>query len=388
MKVIFANRSNCLSSPGGDTVQMLKTKEYLEKNHNIEIEICLNPDHIASVTDSPIVHIFNIQTIDETLAYIKASKTLGKKIVLSTIYWDLSHSVFTYKVFQWTNMVLGYRMSNVMKEILFKFAYLKSLFRNHEVDYYATELYCKKRQLALLEADVLLPNSLEELRILSKEFKVDYSELLSKSLIVPNAVDIEQEKTMCKDNNKDIEAIKNIGDFVLEVGRIEVNKNQLNVVKALYDLPEIPIVFIGRVNDSKVDFAYFEKLQELAKKRGNVFFANQLTQDVVFQYYKNARVHILPSFRESPGLSSLEALYFGCEIVTSSSEFCPIKFYKFDEKSHICNPYSTDSIRKAVIKAFNNPLNSFHDEDYFSNYSYERVSNITYEGYSKAIELV
>ena len=384
MDIIFANRSNCLSSPGGDTVQMLKTIEYLEKNHNVNTKICLKPEQIINDINSNIVHIFNIQTIDETLDYIDASKLAGKKIALSTIYWDLSHHVYMHKMFQITNKVIGKKHSNIFKNMFFDLTYFRTFFKSHKnKDSYATKLYIDKRKRALLEADILLPNSLEELEVLSKEFKIDLSELYRKSVIIPNAVDINQNLTKNTNHDGEKDSLKVKGEYVLEVGRLEVNKNQYNVVKALYNRPEIPIVFIGRINDNKIDYEYFNKLKDLSEKRGNVFFIDQIPQEEVFEYYKHAKVHVLPSFRESPGLSSLEALYFGCEIVTSSKEFCPVDYYKFNDKAHICNPYSVNSIRNAILDAFDNPKNKIHDEEYFELFSYERVSNLTFEAYKK-----
>lgn len=389
MDIIFANRSDCLTSPGGDTVQMLKTKEYLEKNHNIKIEICSKAEQIINNKNSSIVHIFNIQTIDETLEYIRASKLSGKKIALSTIYWDLSHYVFMLKIFQITKTVIGEKCYGIFKKIFYSLVYFRNRLKSNMVeDVYKSKNYLEKRKLALLEADILLPNSLEELKILSKEFKIDFSELNRKSVIVPNAVDISYDLIRNSSQKESKNSFKIKGEFVLEVGRIEVNKNQYNVVKALFDRPEIPIVFIGRVNDNKVDHEYYSKLKDLSENRGNVFFINQIPQEEVFEYYKNAKVHVLPSFRESPGLSSLEALYFGCEIVTSSHEFCPVDYYEFNDKAHICNPYSIKSIKSAVLEAFDKPKNKIYDKEYFYNFSYERVSNLTYEAYNKIISQI
>jgi len=386
MDIIFANRGDCLSSPGGDTVQMLKTKEYLEKNHNVNVKICLKTEQIVNDKNSNIVHVFNIQTIDETLEYIRASKQVGKKIALSTIYWDLSHYIFMYKIFQITKKVIGKNHNGILNKIFYSLVFFRNILESHNnKDNYKSKNYIEKRKRALLEADILLPNSLEELKILSKEFKIDFSELHRKTIIIPNSVDINKDliKSTSQIDTKDSFMIK--GEFVLEVGRIEVNKNQYNVVKALLDRKEIPIVFIGRINDNKVDHEYYSKLKDLSEKRGNVFFINQIPQEEVFEYYKRAKVHVLPSFRESPGLSSLEALYFGCEIVTSSREFCPVDYYEFNEKAHICNPYSTKSIRDAIIDAFDNPKNKVNDKEYFHNFSYGRVSNLTFEAYNKII---
>lgn len=386
MKIIFANRKNCLSSSGGDTIQMMKTIEYLQKNFDIESKICLEPDEIINDKECKIVHIFNIQTIDDTLALIKASKQVGKKVVLSTVYWDLSHHVYMHKMFQLTKNIDNMKFYKIFKDAFIKGAYFRQYIpKNKNIDSYATKKYIEKRRKALLEADIILPNSSEELSILSKEFDIDIDVLSRKASVIPNAVDIHQEKTTNK-----IDILNGLDNFVLNVGRIEVNKNQYGIVNALFDRPDIPIVFIGRVNEHKVDIEYYNKVKELSERRGNVFFINQISQNEVFEYYKKARVHVLPSFRDSPGLSSLEALYFGCEIVTSSEQFCPIDYYKFNEKAHVCNPYSFQSIKNAVLSAYNNPKNLKFDEEYFKHYSYDNVSRlmkITYDKLAKANDL-
>ena len=45
MKVLFQSRKTLYSAPGGDTTQLLKTKEYLEKlGVQVDISLELTPD--------------------------------------------------------------------------------------------------------------------------------------------------------------------------------------------------------------------------------------------------------------------------------------------------------------------------------------------------------
>ena len=81
MKVIFCIRKNWLDFPGGDVTQLLKTKEYLEKLYDVDIIIVTNPKDVKNI-NAPIVHIFNIQTLDESLAFAYEAKQSGKRIVL------------------------------------------------------------------------------------------------------------------------------------------------------------------------------------------------------------------------------------------------------------------------------------------------------------------
>ena len=45
LKVIFANRKDCFDRMG-DTVQMMKTKEHLEEQYDIEVIYCTSPQEI------------------------------------------------------------------------------------------------------------------------------------------------------------------------------------------------------------------------------------------------------------------------------------------------------------------------------------------------------
>ena len=57
MKVLFQTRTNLFEAPGGDMVQMLKTKEFLEKlGIKVDISLELEPD----LTGYDLVHLFNL----------------------------------------------------------------------------------------------------------------------------------------------------------------------------------------------------------------------------------------------------------------------------------------------------------------------------------------
>lgn len=376
MRVIFANRKNCFTVRGGDTVQMLKTQESLSNIENFQSKICLKSNEILNSPNFDIVHIFNIQTIDETLEMIEASKKSGKAVALSTIYWNLSDNAFATTIFKYTKIPELIGLLRFLKPLILKMMEIKDdskfRFRYHYANKLESSLI--KRKKALQQADIILPNSVEELEILSREFKIDIDELMKKAVVIPNAVDINVNilEDFSIDSNKT--SIGEIDNYVLCVGRIEVNKNQYNIVKALLKKPEIPIVFVGKVGSGAINSEYYRKLKKISKLRGNVYFVDQIPQEEVYKYYSKAKVHVLASFRESPGLSTLEAKYFDCEIVTSSKEFCPINYYKFDKIAHICNPYSVKSIRKAIIDAYEKPKKFLEKSEYFSFYSYENVA--------------
>ena len=83
MKVLFQSRKTLFTAPGGDTTQILKTKEYLEKlGVTVDISLDLTPD----VSAYDIVHVFNLMRPQELYLQVKNAKKYGKKVALSTIY--------------------------------------------------------------------------------------------------------------------------------------------------------------------------------------------------------------------------------------------------------------------------------------------------------------
>lgn len=380
IKIIFANRKDCFEKSGGDTVQMIKTKEYLEKNYPVEIIICLSPEEVLENNDAKIVHIFNLQTINETNDFIKAAKKNGQKTVLSPIHWNYDYAIYV-KYLNFLNIQPSSNIFILFKDIvihIFNFFILTIPFLKKKYSGYLkkglikTPYYINNRKKALSEVDYLLPNSPEELEIYSKIFKTSLDNLRSKSLVVPNATDFS--KLQASEYSE-----KTPDDFVLQVGRIEPAKNQINTLKALWHQTQIPIIFVGEFIDKK----YGEKLKKLSTKRGNVSFIEYIEPEKLKCVYQNAKVHVLPSFAETTGLVSIEALMSGCQIVVASNEFCPVKYYQFDKYGFICNPFDVKSIRKAILDAWNSPKKIALSEEYLNQFSYENVAKLTYQTYEK-----
>lgn len=352
MKILFLIREDYLEKSGGDTFQALKTKEYLEKFSDINIDIAHTVDN-NDLTSYDVVHIFNIQVVDFAYSLVKKCKMNNKKICLSPIIWDMTDGIYVSYYFQFfSNFKLLGRFSLVRK-------FVDIIMLKHK----------KKIKYILENCDYVLPNSTEEDNYLRKKYKVNYN-----SVIVPNCIDVKITNAIDKiDYN----------NYILEVGRIEPIKNQLGLLLSLMDNPEIPLIFIGRKNESYKN--YLEKLDKLALKRGNTYFIEHMPQEQLVAFYKNAKVHVLPSFRESPGLVTLEALYYNTNVVVSSERYCPIGYYNFDKIADICNPYDINSIKNAVLKAYERARPSLGDK-YFDFISYNNAAKITREVYNDIIK--
>ncbi|WP_335901529.1 glycosyltransferase family 4 protein [Shewanella algae] len=362
-QIVFATRKDYLSKKGGDTIQLLKTKHYLESLYGYRIEIITDKNELVRFPEAEIVHVFNLQTAEQTLEYVSAAKKCNKKVVLSTIYWNLLHSYVVEIMFS------KFESIKYGKVLSYFVSLLTPVLNRLPGDRYLRSEYINKRKSIIELSDMLLPNSNEELKVIKSEFR--YDDATVKAHIVPNAVALD-ERTLSNENNK---------EGILIVGRIEPCKNQLNFIKALKEskLKDELVYIIGRVGDYK----YYELLKKESSTLPNVTFIEELPYQDVVEYYRRCKVHVLPSFRESPGLVSLEALYYGCNIVVSGQEFCPTKFYEFSKYGFVCDPYSSRSISLALEKAY--AADVLVPESYFDRFSFRSVAIETHKAYEKTL---
>lgn len=219
-------------------------------------------------------------------------------------------------------------------------------------------------------ADVLLPNSYAELEIIVRTFGFPLAR--AKSLVVPNAAD--SEYPSCRELPLESAVSKIPQPYVLEVGRIEPLKGQLKVIKALMDYSDVPLVFVGREGNP----TYAMRCRKAASQRGNTFFLGEIRHDQLPCVYRGAKVHVLPSLRESPGLVSLEAGVLGVNCVVSV--YGPVTEY-FGSDAWYCDPSSLDSIRTAILDAWQAPRNEDLRQRVLRDFTWDRAAEVTLKAY-------
>lgn len=359
MKIIFANRNDCLSNKGGDTVQMLLTKDYLEKKYNLNIEICLDPSELK-IKEFDILHVFNIQTYSESYDFIKVARSRKIPVVLTPVYWDLNYCN-AYYILTRLKLYKPYRLtpglSNFLRVITNPFlpaGYLSGSYRRSIAE-------------ILSSIDILLPNSTEEWNIIRNHFRF---ELKNPPSIIPNAIELKEEiNDQLPEKDQDL---------IIQVGRISPFKNQAATVLALKGMKNKQLLLIGRVENHD----YYKYVQRLSTKHGGITFIDEINYTGLEEYYRKASVHVLPSLRESPGLTSLEAFLHGCEIVISNNLYGPVDYYQFSQIGHICNPFDlvsiSDAIKNSFINMKNNPDTRMR---YFQFFNYNTVADLTFKAY-------
>ncbi|MBQ4064265.1 MAG: glycosyltransferase [Bacteroidaceae bacterium] len=366
MKVLFQSRKTLFTAPGGDTTQILKTKEYLEKSGiTVDISLDLTPD----VSAYDIVHVFNLMRPQELYLQVKNAKKYGKKVALSTIYgpYEEYEKKARGGILQFINKFLSITQIEYLKVIaraVLNFEFSKGTF------IYLLNGHKRLQRKIIKMVDVFLPNSHSEMKRVATDFNLEQYNYVA----VANAVDINKFDYNKVDIDEEFEKYR---DCVLCVSRIEGRKNQLNIVRACKELP-YKFVFIGKAG------ANFHKYHELCKKEANenMFFLGQIEHEKLPQFYKLAKVHILASWMETPGLSSLEAGVMRCNVVATKKG--DTEDY-FEDYAYYCEPDDLNSIKEAVVNAYNNAFDEkFHDR-IINNYTWEDTAEQTLAGYKSII---
>ncbi len=362
MKVLFQSRKTLYSVPGGDTTQIMKTKEYLEK---LGVTVDVSLDLTPNVSEYDVVHVFNLMRPQELYLQVKNAKKYGKKVALSTIYGPYEEYEKRARggILQIMNNLLSISQIEYLKVIaraVLNFEFSKG-----------TAIYLlnghKRLQRKILKmVDVFLPNSDSEMMRVAKDFNMRQYNYIA----VANAVDISR---FNYDKTKVSPELEKYCDCVLCVSRIEGRKNQLNIIRACKDLP-YKLVFIGKAGANFKK--YYEKCKEEAS--ANVFFLGQIEHEKLPQFYKLAKVHILASWMETPGLSSLEAGIMHTNIVVTKKGDTEEYFKQY---AFYCEPDNLSSIRKAIEQAFSAPFDECFLERIKDNYKWEDTAKQTYQGY-------
>ncbi len=322
MKVLFYTRKDLQENPAGDTTIIQGLKEYLRK---LDTKVDLCTDHRVNLGTYDLIHLFNVSRATELFNFIKLLPLESKALVLTPIYWDLS-------------------------------AYLKETNQNVKMDAWIKGE--KKRQYVFDHVDLSIPHCTGEANLIKRNFH--YNKLYK---IIPYGT-----RPIQNESSNYIKDRYGFTRYLLCVGRICPQKNQLNLIKSLRN-DSIPTVFVGNIND----VAYYRACRGEAKE--NMIFINNMQQHQIANLYKNAHVHVLPSWLEYPGLTNLEAGVAGCNIV--STETGSVKEI-FKDMIFYCHPGSLESIRTSILKALETPKN-----DLLKNYILEHY---TWENYAMKIQ--
>ena len=344
MRIFFYVYPSAFQNPGGGEIQLLKTREYLQKRG---IETHLYNPWQDKLSKGDILHVFG--SVKYCHGLIRTAKEAGARVVLSTICWyDWRSAVYTYpKIKQRTLNILRF---------LAKWTFPG---------------FPSMRREMIIFSDLLMPNSEAEAGQLVRFFGADRN----KIKVIPNGVDLAYEKADPKIFSRRFD----IQDFLLCVGRIEPRKNQLALIRAHRGMDR-PLVVIGEAVSRYQD--YEAECRRAAAK--NVQFIGPLPNDseLLRSAYAACHIFALPSWFETPGLAALEAGLAGARLVITDGG--STKEY-FAQEADYCDPSSISDIRSQLIRSLQRGKNGRLQGRIRENYSWEKVAEEVERGYQRLI---
>ncbi|EKO3774732.1 glycosyltransferase family 4 protein [Vibrio metschnikovii] len=367
LKILFITRPTVFSGPGGDTIQLLKTKLYLEKlDCTVDVAESIN----VEMSGYDLIHFFNLRNPQDIYFLVKNAKKLNIPIVLSTIWGSY------YECDQKSRKGFQKFVANTFPEYIVE--YLKTsmrIFKNFNFHkgtiFYLFKGHLSSQMQITKWVDVLLPNSPTEL----ERVRIDMKQPEKIGVSVANAVDL----TVFDYNSVNADKYKHLEGCILSAARIEIRKCQLDLIKAVRDLP-YKLVIVGKPSPNSL--YYFEQCKREAGD--NVIFIEHVSQLELAQLYKVCKAHALISWMETPGLSSLEAAVMHSNILITDRG--DTKYY-FEDYATYCEPGDVDSIKKGIIDVMEKQFNYKLKERIIENFTWEHAAKQTLDGYKLAIDV-
>lgn len=328
MKVLLCIRGDYIKSFAGDSKVMLMTLKYLRK---LGAEVDINDGDISDYSNYDIVHLFNLTRMGETYKYYKQAHRQKKNIVITPIYWNLN------KYYSYMNNIENIKLWDKCKPY---------------------------REEILKGCRLIYPNSELERNLLTQDFNINLP-----CNILYHGAEIEHEETPLY-NLKDR---YNLSNYALCIARITPQKNQLALAKACSKLG-VNLVLIGNINDN----SYFRECMSYK----NVTYLGFMDRYNIYNAYRFSKLHVLPGFCETPGLSSLEAAASGCNIV-STIEGSAGEYFK--DMADYINPYDEETIIAALEKGLNKRKNNELKNYVLKNYNWNKYAEELYLSYNSLI---
>lgn len=322
IKVLFLVRPDLNKIKAGDTVQVKSLKAALER---LGLDIDISCEQQPDLKKYDLVHSFNLLRIEVTGGQCRWVKEQGKPLILTPIYWNMEE----YLKNQRPDQLTWWKQSQ------------------------------KERKEVLKLADLIVPNAEEEWQQLKRDFQLDLP-----YRIIYNGVD-----PIFFSQNDRFERVN-----IISVGRIHSRKNQLQLINALKGTG-LPLLFVGDINDPN----YYRHCLRAAEGE-KITFLKGMAQSSLVKIYQQARVHVMVSWYDTPGLVNLEAGLAGCNLVITNRGTA--REY-FQDLALYCDPVNPKEIREKVLKAYQVPLNKSLARYIFNHFTWNKIAQKTVAIYTE-----
>jgi glycosyltransferase involved in cell wall biosynthesis len=226
----------------------------------------------------------------------------------------------------------------------------KEVFFVYDISWYLYPKYHPKGRVyyhkllfkrTLHNANQIVVDSLSTKNDLIKHFNIEENKI---SNIYPNFTD-----NVIQDN-KDISF--NF-PFLLYIGTLEPRKNIITIIRAFHKLKNKYKIKHKLVLCGKKGWGYnkiFDEIQNLALT-DSIIYKGYITDEQKKYMYQKADVFVYPSYYEGFGIPIIEAITYGCPVVTSNVSSLP---EAVGDAGISINPNNTDELATAIYKIISN----------------------------------
>lgn len=367
VSVAWRNRADMVHAKGGDGTVIEETIQALKaQGHRADIRLEPTPD----LRGYDLVHLNNISRSQDTLEHLRHAKQAGKPAVLTALYEDMDRYL---RPAMKTDLLFRYLATKKQAVPLDGIPHLLKSFELEQDpldDPLARQLGIGDpvRQKEILKGvDLILTSGRRESESIRRKF----------GAVAPiREMHYGFNRSYRDADGRLFEQRHGLKDFALCVGRLEPRKNQWQLIEVFRSLPKLKLVLVGVFSDPSME----PLIRAYAPP--NVIFFPRLPLVELASAYAAARLHVLPSWYELPGLVSLEAAAAGCRIATTDWGTAPDYF---GDLAHYLAPDDPVGMRKVVQDAFDSAPKPGLREHVLGGFSWEKTAASAVEAYRSVL---
>lgn len=326
MRVLIDTYNTAMQNLSGGVKTKIENY-YINANKLENVEVTFYNKWKHKITDFDILHIFAANP--ESYSMILHAKNNNIPIIISSI------------------LALDNKNKILVSKLLGKIFSIK------------TNRYYVSKILEL--SDYIIPETILEKNFLIKNYGIEQQ----KIKVIPTGVN-----TNLLNGNESIikEKLGLNQNIVLQVGRFDANKNQLNLIRAMKK-SNLPVVFIGGYD--KDNESYYNQCKKEATS--NMFFLGWIdnTDPLLKSAYAYAKVVVLPSHKEIFGNVIFEGGLNNANLVVTN--VLPLNDFGIEKYCKKINPNDINDIKEKIVQAYNEPTNSELSDYIYDNFSWDNI---------------
>lgn len=365
MRILFQTRPDHAQRPGGDGIVIEALRERLIA---LGFQVDLSGAAAADLHAYDAVHLFNLELMPHTFLQAENARRSGRPYLLTPIYWPSAAAA------PWQGCA---QPEKTARRLLPEWA----------VDLVSLAVASRRcpggaRSLALLpslsrrrlRASVLagatriFVSSVAERRQLLRDFQA----------LSPESVTVARFGYRAASPAEATVKLPEPGYFLC-VGAYGPRKNQLNLARALRDVPNSRIVFIGSAGPGNEAY----RRAVLAEAPPGSLALPEQPHGALPAFYGGARTVVQASFIELPGLVAMEAVANLRPVVAADRE--PVREY-LEGLATFADPGSPPSIRRACLSAV--PPDAAAAARFVAGHHWARVARPVEEAYLSLAESI